>query len=181
MLEIGVFIAAPFAALQLADLGADVIKIESSRRRARACVGTVRQRRELAVLALESTQAFRGARFEVGRRQASVPAPRRDGGCRHRESAPRCDARARLVIRRCSRREPADRLRIGVGIRPGRSARGSTGSRHHGPSARRLDEHHGLARTGRRPRSACRSAIWCAASMSRSASWPRCASESAAA
>ena len=30
MLEIGVFIAAPFAALQLADLGADVIKIESS-------------------------------------------------------------------------------------------------------------------------------------------------------
>ena len=49
------------------------------RRRARARVGTVRQRRELAVLALESTQAFRRARSEVGRGQSkrSCASPRR--------------------------------------------------------------------------------------------------------
>ena len=68
VLEIGVFIAAPFAALQLADLGADVIKIESPAGEPVRASGPFVAGESSPFLRLNRSQALGRARSEVSRR-----------------------------------------------------------------------------------------------------------------
>ena len=71
VIEVGVFIAAPFATLQLADLGADVIKVESLDGEPVRASGPFVSGRELTVPAPESLEAFGRTEFESRRKESA--------------------------------------------------------------------------------------------------------------
>ena len=97
VLEIGVFIAAPFAALQLADLGADVIKIESLDGEPVRASGPFVNGESSPFLRLNRLEAFRRARSEVGRRESE----RSCGSPRRRTSSSRTCVPARCARSAC--------------------------------------------------------------------------------
>jgi crotonobetainyl-CoA:carnitine CoA-transferase CaiB-like acyl-CoA transferase len=74
VIEVGNFMAVPFCGMQLADLGADVVKVENPRRRRLdARNGAVCRRRERELFALEPQQTQPCAGPQVDPRCAALP------------------------------------------------------------------------------------------------------------
>ena len=116
------FGAGPFGTLLLADLGAEVIKIEDP-----ATGGDVG--RSVPPGAADGSSLYFEA-FNRGKRSialdltspggaGSLLPPRRHRGRRLQQSAWRSPGPARSDLRRAQRGQPRDRLRIPVGVRPG--------------------------------------------------------------
>ena len=127
VLEYAQYVAGPFAGMLLADLGADVIKVESPAGDAWRHYEPFDARREPRLLRAQPQQALRRARPQDRGGPARQPRAAR----RRRRGAAQLPARARGALRagprERARRQPARRLVRGVG------ARAATGRRRSSP------------------------------------------------
>ena len=151
VLEVGNFMAAPFCTLQLADLGADVVKIENPdggdgvRATAPFLEGEsssfIRLNRNKRSLALD-LKAAQGK--EIFRRL--IPGRRRGGG----ELAARHHGGPGAGLSPACAAEPAPRLRGGLGLGAGRPLRAAARPGHHGAGDERAHVHHRRGGAARR-------------------------------
>ena len=150
VLEVGAFMAAPFATMQLADLGARVLKVENP-------TGGDPVRATGPFLDGESSPFVR---LNRNKESVALDLKSADG----KQAFLRLVARADVLVENLrpgamtglgfgyeAIREvnPAHRLRVGVRVGAGRPAGRAAGAGHHGAGARRPHEHHRHA--GRRP------------------------------
>ena len=156
VLEVGVFMAAPYASMQLADLGARVIKVEDPRSGdpvrasgpflAGESSPYLRLNRNKESVALDLKSAAGKQAFLALVETADVVVENLRPGAMARLGI---DAAGIWAV------NPRRRLRLRLRLGPGRAAGAAPRAGHHGPGPQRDHEHHGYpgrcAGEGRRP------------------------------